>query len=518
MNCLDKYLKYLETEKKENFSKNERRRECEKLVIKGQALLNNLERDVALVNDSDIRKIFSLINDVDVVKIIAELKNIKVFSKYFNDLRFMNQPQVVIAKNNLEKIKNKLKDCLVALEKMIADITLVNEEEINYQINLVKKIKKREVLSLDDVKKFYQMLIVCSDKDINVNQIIMDVVIYINELLSKQLVEKKNAKQKEVMKERVCEVELVIEPVKEVRQLNNLTKEELEEIDRYKDIIEKIFKIGNKYHIDNFLGLELSYQFGDSIPSFTKEVRETIDVELNKELVKLLEEFNEIVTIEEDVRYLLDDEYLAKLREMLQEIDMFFSQDEDVYTDEEVVGVLDNPKSLVVFLYNDKTGKSYVEEDYEVAQAVDRKEAKLAVKHLLDYYSKHVEPRRDRQDSKSDYEGIKLLHTKAGHRARSYYLNMSVSEVVKLFLREKYGTDEVYLYTGFINIGNHGENYADGQYNRMRKRYKDIVYLMKLFNKKMLTERDKQEISGLIEGAIDITKKLNKIDGVKRYE
>lgn len=516
MNEIDKYLKYLNELKKENATQKERQKSFVQLIIKSKKILSNMETSLELVSENDLKIILEKIEEVDLNKTLIDFKNIKIVSKYFSNDRFMNQPQVLLAKNNLDKLKIVISKFISALEKLNDNIKLIDDKIIEQQMSLTNKILNKEQLSSSELKLFYDELLKCNDESIDINQIIMDVSIYLNDLISKQVDGNKNS----VITVNLNVHEQVNEDSRdEIIAMNDLTNDELEKIEYYKDVIKKIFEIGKKYHIDNFYGLELTYRYNDNMPKFAKELYEVSKVELNYEIVKILEDFNDIVTLENDVRYLLDDEYLTKLRDILQKLDVIFMREkENEYEDEEIINILNNPQSLVVFLSNSKSGKSFVEEDYVTALEVDRIDARLAVKQLKNFYTKHVEPRRDRQDSKSEYNGIKLLHADAGRRGRCYYLNMSVSEVVKLFLRQTYRTDEVYLYTGFVNIGNHEDSYADGQYNRMRNKYKDIMYIMNLFNKKTLTDGDKREICELIDGAMNITKKLNGIERKKKYE
>ena len=516
MKDVGKYLEYLEDLKKENITQKERRKSFEQLIIKSKKILRNMESNLELVSENDLKIILEKIEEVELNKTLINFRNIKIVSKYFDNERFMSEPQVLLAKDSLNELKKVILKFINALEKLNDNIKLVDDKVIEQQICLINKILKKEQLLSSELKVFYDELMKCNDESIDINQIIMDVSIYLNDLISKQVKEKNN----DVITVNSSAYGYVKEDNNDkIIKMNNLTNEELEKIGYYKDVINKILEIGKKYHIENFSGLELFVSLNDDAPIFSKEIYDIFNVELNYDNIKVLEEFNDIVVLEQDIRYLVIDEFLIKLRDVLQKLDVIFiHEEENEHEEEEIINILNNPQSLVVFLPNNKSGKSFVEEDYAIAQKVDRIDARLAVKQLKNFYTKHVEPRRDRQDSKNEYNGIKLLHADAGRRGRCFYLNMSVSEEVKLFLRQTYGTDEVYLYTGVVNIGNHEESYADGQYNRMKNKYKDIMYIMNLFNNKLLTDVDKREICEFIEAAMDITKKLNGIERKKKYE
>lgn len=523
MKELDKYLKYLEKLKKENISKKELKNDVEKLITKGRTLLNNLENNLVSVNEDDLKIIFEKINDVDLSKVIIQLKNIKMFSRYFNDEKFMNQPQVVVAKKNLENIERIIVNCLKALEQMITNITLHDQDKLNQQVNFVKRIKKHEQLSGEELSQFYSELMNCSDIEIDINTIIMDVTCYLNELLTKQVERKIEDKKKNNSMQVddgsiTKEIGQDHEQIKnEEAQFNDLTMEELELIDEYKKIIEEIFKISKNYHIKDFSGLKLTYQFGNGMSNLTKEVLELVGIELNYELVELLDVFNEIVTLEEDIRQLFDKEYLNKLREIIDQLGQFTEDELDV-TDESILDIMNRPKSLVVFLGNRKQGQIFVEKDFKKVRGINKDVTRLAVKKIVtDFYNHHVTPCVS-GDILGRYTDFRVAHAKSGRYVRSFYIDMSVSVAVKQFLKEKYNTDVVYLYTGFINIGNHESGYENEQYNRCKSNYNEIVYLNKLFSKSTLTEDDKREISGFIDEAIEITKKLNGFERKKRYE
>ncbi len=170
---MEQYIKYLNKKRQVGKANNDFKKSLESCKRKSEEILEKLSNDLQAVMEDDIMKIFSSHRDSETI--LEKFRIVKLMSNYFNDERFSGQIQVVRAKENLNELKYLFREYCNKLEVKISDIDVVNDDKINEQLRIIDLIKASEKLSFEDVKSFFDELLLCDDESVNVNKIIMDI-------------------------------------------------------------------------------------------------------------------------------------------------------------------------------------------------------------------------------------------------------------------------------------------------------------------------------------------------------
>ena len=536
MNELNKYFDYL---RKDYKKKIEQKKDIDKLISKTKKIIEQLNNDLNLVNETELKDILERIEAIDSVETIKRFNNIKIISGYFSDNIFNKQPQIIAAIDELNKLKKVIESYLNALELIIKNNELNNLEEYQKYIELVEKINRQEIISSEELKFFYQKILGEKREQEEVNEIIIGVFNY----LSKMLIEKETKLDKEEENKNEEKKEDVIEVIEDSKKeidKDSLTDEEFKKIEKVKEKISVILKLAHisQLEINKINSLLECIEGNLELPKdFIEGVKNIVGLDLTYENVKLLDELCDILEHNDEDKFVI---FKSEIRSLLDKFDNIFhdtdknENNEEDENDEkkELLNILNNPHSLVVFMTNESTlgMVSYAEEDYErEIKNRDRKKTKTSVKKIItQLYTGNVEVRFDGDNAKFfGNTKMRVLHDIPERDMRCFFGVLPVSETVKKYLCDTYNIRKddlknfrVYLYTGFGHIGNHESNYADEYYNRcnLSLNVNQVKRLISLFKKDELTNDDKIEIDNLINCGFDIAMKLNNVERKKRYE
>jgi len=513
-------LEYL---KKEYKKRKEQKNNVDKLISKAREIIEKIDSNISLINEDDLRSIFERINEIDTDEMMVKFRNIKVISIYFNNDKFNKQPQVVAAMKWLDEIRNLLVNYLNALERMVSDKRLDSLDIYQQQIELVEKINRQEMVSSEELEKFYNWLMDENENQLEINEVVMEVFNYLSRLLNEEI---NSVEEEVIVKKTVDQTE------EESLKYKNFNAEEIIKLEEYHKKINQILKLAKAYNltIPKISDLVKYLESEIELPrEFIEHVKEKVGFDLTLENLQLLDKFNDILELNDDNKFEI---FETELRDMLKKFDDMFQVVEEQEENQELLDILENPQSLVVFLTNEDTQGmvSYVEEDYErEIKNRDRKKARTAVKKIIThFYTGNIDVRYDGEEKKLFGDTrVKILHASPERDIRCFYAVLPVSESVKKYLCHTYNINKenmrdfrVYLYTGFGHIGNHETNYADEYYNRcnLPLNIAQVKRLISLFLKNELTNDDKIQIDNLINCSLEIVKKLNNIERKKRYE